>query len=384
MVIVHLTASRFFGGPERQMLELACALPPHLRTVFVSFSEGNLCHHFLREVRAHGFDGIALTNDTPYFRALLAELTTQLRQVGTTVLCCHGYKADILGYLAARRLRLPVVGVSRGWTAENLRVRLYEMLDRRVLPWMNRVVCVSAGQAVKVRRAGVSDDRITVIHNAIRAERFTHRQSGARALLESFFARPCQRIVGAAGRLSPEKGFEVLVDAAALMARRDTATGFVLFGDGALRETLQRRIERAGLAECFVLAGFRDDLDTLIPAFDVLALPSYTEGLPNVVLEAFAAAVPVVATAVGGTPELIDDGVNGFLVPAGDAAALGQRLSDVLSNEAIRKAMGEAGRQRVRNSFTFAAQAQRYGELFEELTSVHRGTAKEPLLQEIG
>ena len=133
-----------------------------------------------------------------------------------------------------------------------------------------------------------------------------------------------------------------------------------------------------------MLPGFRDDLDALLPAFDVLALPSYTEGLPNVVLEAFAAAVPVVATAVGGTPEVIDDGVSGSLVPAGDPVALANRLLDLLADEGRRQAMGAAGRQCVRESFTFAAQARRYLQLFDELTNVRENSAREPLLQEIG
>src|SRR5262249_6269079 len=150
--------------------------------------------------------------------------------------------------------------------------------------------------------------------------------------------------------------------------------GFVLFGEGALRPALQRQIEQLGLTDRFVLPGFRADLDALIPNFDVLALSSYTEGLPNVVLEAFAAAVPVVSTAVGGTPELIDDGVSGYLVTAGDAEALAARLRDVLAYEGRRRTMGEAGQRRVRESFTFAAQAQRYEQLFDELTTV-RGNA---------
>jgi glycosyltransferase involved in cell wall biosynthesis len=384
MVIVHLTASRFFGGPERQMLELACTLPPELRTVFVSFSEGRLCQAFLREVRAHGFNGIALENDTPHLGELLTELTGVLRRCGTTVLCCHGYKADVLGGRAARRLGIPVIAVSRGWTAENWRVRLYEMLDRRVLRGMDRVVCVSEGQAVKVRRAGVAEARIRVIHNAIRSERFTQPAVEQRALLQGLFPGPWSRLVGAAGRLSPEKGFDVLVEAAVHLARTDNATGFVLFGEGALREALQRRIAQAGLTDRFVLPGFRADLDALIPTFDVLALPSYTEGLPNVVLEAFAAAVPVVATAVGGTPELVEDGTSGYLVPSGDPAALAEKLCAVLADENRRRAMGEAGRRCVQESFTFAAQAQRYQELFDELAKPQRQPARIPLLQEVG
>ena len=142
----------------------------------------------------------------------------------------------------------------------------------------------------------------------------------------------------------------------------------MLFGDGPLREDLARQIAAAGLAGRFVLAGFRDDLDRFLPHLDLLVLPSYTEGLPNVVLEAFAAGVPVVATAVGGTPEVVEDGVSGWLVPPGDPAALARRILDVLGHEERRRTMGERGRARIRSQFTFEAQSLLYQELFAELT----------------
>src|SRR5262249_8930565 len=140
-----------------------------------------------------------------------------------------------------------------------------------------------------------------------------------RQRLEAMFPRQPAVIVGAAGRLSPEKGFEVLIDAAAELVGTEQAAeslpvGFVLFGDGPLRGNLESQIAARGLQGRFQLAGFRSDLDKFYPHFDLLALPSYTEGLPNVVLEAFAAGVPVVATAVGGTPEAVMHGVNGYLV----------------------------------------------------------------------
>src|SRR5205807_10286971 len=131
---------------------------------------------------------------------------------------------------------------------------------------------------------------------------------------------------------------------------------FVLFGDGPLRDRLQHDIALAGLGGRFVLAGFRGDLDGLIPHLDLLALPSFTEGLPNVVLEAMAAAVPVVATAVGGTPEVVAEGVTGWLVPPGDPSALARRVVDGIRGEKGR-AMGQRGRERVAAHFTFAAQA---------------------------
>jgi len=367
MTIVHLTASRFFGGPERQMLELARALPSPMRTVFTSFQEGGGCHEFLGQVRRHGFEGIALRHDTPRLFSARNELVELLQEQSASILLTHGYKADLLGYFAARRAGIPIVSVSRGWTGENFRVRVYEALDRRILRRMDRVVCVSAGQAARVRRCGVPAEKVVVIHNAIRTERFELASPGPRASLQALFSSPCQWIVGAAGRLSPEKGFDVLVDAAAAITRREPAVGFVLYGEGVLRASLTRRIEAAGLNGRFLLPGFRKDLDRVLPSLDLLVLPSHTEGLPNVVLESLAAGVPVVATAVGGTPEVLDDGISGYLVPPGDAGALAERIGDLLGSEDRRRAMGRDGQERVQRDFTFAAQAVQYQRLFAEL-----------------
>ncbi len=367
MLVAHLTSSRFFGGPERQMLGLAQGLAPHFRSAFLSFAEGGKCLAFLDEARKQGFEAGKLINDTPHLLAAVSEIRTWLRRWQVGVLCCHGYKADLLGRWAARQEKKPVVAVSRGWTGENWKVRLYEMLDRRLLCGMDRVVCVSTAQAAKVRRLGVPDEKVIVIRNAIQATGFRNPHPTYREILRQYFPRPCTRIVGAAGRLSPEKGFAILIEAAQELARSDSGIGFVLFGDGPLRSKLSRRIVSAGLAKTFILAGFRDDFDSFLPFLDLLVLPSFTEGLPNVVLEAFAAGIPVVATAVGGTPEIVEDGVNGYLVPPGDAKSLASRITDILSFPANQRAMGQEGREKVTRQFTFEIQALHYRRLIEEL-----------------
>ena len=324
MNIVHLTASTFHGGPERQMLGLAHNLPETDQTVFLSFAEGGRCRQFLSTARHHGFESVGLAYDTPRLRSAVHEIAGHLERVEADVLCCHGYKANLLGRLAARRRKIPAVAVARGWTAESFKVRLYERLDRFHLRWMDHVVCVSEAQAARVRRAGVRADRISVIYNAIDPTRFLEPDARYRAKLMRYFRQPRTHLIGAAGRLSPEKGFDVLVAAAERVMREQPSVGFVLFGEGPERARLQQRINAAGLGQNFIIAGFRADLDRFLPHFDLLVLPSYTEGLPNVVLEAFGAGVPVVATSVGGTPEVIEDGVSGYLVPAGDDAADGR------------------------------------------------------------
>jgi glycosyltransferase involved in cell wall biosynthesis len=367
MNIVHLTASTMYGGPERQMLGLARALNGACNSTFLSFSEGGRCRQFLDEAERQGFRAVALEHDTPRLWNASRELRRYLRNSRANVLLCNGYKADIVGRVAARRVGVPAVAVSRGWTGENLKVRCYDALDRFHLRWMDRVVCVSEGHARKVRDAYVPERRILVIRNAIRAERFAEPDPAFRERLLTLFPNRPRRVIGAAGRLSPEKGFGVLIESARRVLREEPTTGIVVFGDGPLRATLARQIESAGLTGRFVLAGFRTDLDGFIPWFDVMTLPSYTEGLPNVVLEACAAGVPVVATAVGGTPEVIEDGDNGYLTSPGDAHSLAACLLAALESDEARRGMGQRGRQRVREEFTFEAQARQYRKLFAEL-----------------
>jgi glycosyltransferase involved in cell wall biosynthesis len=365
--VVHLTASPFFGGPERQMIGLARSLPADHRSTFLSFAERGLCRPFVERLRADGFAAVKLRHNAPHFRAAIQEIADHLARARADVLCCHGYKADLLGWRAARRVGVPVVAVSRGWTAATLKVRLYEALDRLSLHAMDAVVCVSESQAAKVRRAGVPPHRVHVIRNAIDTDRFERPDPTYRQRLLALFPRPVRQVVGAAGRLSAEKGFGVLVEAAAEVLETEPDTGFALFGDGPLREVIDSRIGALGLRYYVLLPGFRADLDDFIAALDLMVLPSFTEGLPNVVLEAFAAQVPVVATAVGGTPEVVDDGVSGYLVPPGDPTALADRIRDVLRNDVRRQEMGRRGNGRVQADFTFAAQARHYERLFAEL-----------------
>jgi len=185
--------------------------------------------------------------------------------------------------------------------------------------------------------------------------------------LTSLFRTDRRLIVGAAGRLSPEKGFEILIEAAAKVVPENSQIGFVIFGDGVLRESLAAQIKQRGLGDSVVLGGFRTDLERYVPHFDLFALSSFTEGLPVAVLEAFAGGVPVVATAVGGVPEVVQHGVNGYCVEPGCPQELARGILDVLADDTLRRTMGQNGRKRVVEEFTFEVMAKQYQRLFEDL-----------------
>ena len=373
MRLVHLVASTFYGGPERQILGLTAALPPAVRTTVAGFAEAGRCHDFLARAAAAGATAVALSHDTPRFAASVAELTRLLATAD--VVLCHGYKASLLGRPAARRAGVPAVAVSRGWTAENWKVRAYTVADRLHLRCMDHVVAVSAGQAAKVRAAGVPSHRLTVIRNSARLAAFAGpADPAARGKLLAHFPAGVERVVVAAGRFSPEKGFAVLLAATAAVTRADPAAGLIVFGEGDMRPALEAQVARLGLAGRVALPGFTPALDALLPAADVVALASHSEGLPNVLLEASAAGVPVVATRVGGVPEVVADGVTGLLVPPDDAPALAAALTRLLADAGLRRRLGPAGRAKMHAEFTFAGQAAAYVELLGRVT--RRGTAR--------
>jgi glycosyltransferase involved in cell wall biosynthesis len=349
---LHLTASTFFGGPERQMLGLARHLPPGVRPLFASFSEAGRCRSFLAEVRSNGFEAIELANDFPHAVRVIRELVELILRQNVDLLYTHTYKPNLLGGIAAKLAGVPHVVVSRGWTGESRKVRAYEFLDRVNLRFADRVVAVSQGQAAKVKRCAVPANRLMVIRNAARlAKSSTEAPAGSPTIL-------------AAGRLSPEKGFDVLIDAA-MRLPADARVAF--YGDGPERAALQARIDRAGLSDRVTLHGFTAALDDLMPTADLVVLPSRTEGLPNVALEAAAAGRPIVATAVGGTPEIVRHGVNGWLVPPDDPATLADRIVNLLNDPTRRDAFGRAGRAIAETEFSFEAQAKSYSALADDL-----------------
>jgi glycosyltransferase involved in cell wall biosynthesis len=204
------------------------------------------------------------------------------------------------------------------------------------------VIAVSEAVAHSAAGLGVRPERITVILNGVDSARF---DGAARPAPAELGLRPGVPVVGSVGCLAARKDYATLLDALALLDRRGIAWQAILVGDGVERGALERRAAALGVAERVRFLGERADVERLLAAMDVFVLPSREEGVPNALLEAMAAARPSVATAVGGTPEVMDDGITGWLVPPASAAALAAALEQALEHpdEAARR--GRAARR---------------------------------------
>jgi glycosyltransferase involved in cell wall biosynthesis len=370
--VANLVSSAFYGGPERIMIGLAKALPAEYRSDFLVFGERGRGDRvrgvaMLDAAQREGFAAIEIVRDRPNLPGMVAEVASRLRELDAHMLCCHGYKADVIGVLAARMAGIPCVGIAHFWVASNSRLAVYMACDWLALRQMDATVAVCDAQADKLIAGGIRPDRIFTIRNAIDPPAIVEPVAPARQALQAMFPQPPSLIVGTAARLSTEKGIDVLVLAAEIVRRSHPEVGFVVCGDGPQRARLQALIAERNLQDSFVLAGFRSDVEALLPAFDLVALPSRSEGLPVAILEAMAAGIPVVATRVDGIPEAIIDGESGYLVPSEDYAALAERITAMLESDALRRGMADRAKQRVAAEFSFPVQAQKYAQLYDRV-----------------
>ena len=247
--------------------------------------------------------------------------------------------------------------------------------------WALRFACALATTVVANSHAATRGlfrstlNKIAIVPNCIHLSEFV-AQKTAEDLRQEIGAGKGTQLVGVLAALRPEKDLGTFLRAAAEVHRKAREVRFVLIGEGSERLKLEALARELGIAERVLFLGDRRDVPDLLHALDVFVLSSTTESFPNAVLEAMAARKPVVATRVGGTPELVEDGVSGYLVPVGDSAAMGQRIAELLHDPAKRRAMGEAGRARAEREFTPARMRQKLEELYDRLLREKKPVAR--------
>jgi len=252
--------------------------------------------------------------------------------------------------------------------------RRYQVMRRVYSPFVHRYVTVSQDLAgYLVKPVGIAADRIQQIYNGVDAMRFHPPASGREPIPGCPFTDPELLLVGTVGRMQAVKDQLNLVRAfiAALQARPGLRgrLRLVMAGDGPLRAQAAAELAAAGLAELAWLPGDRDDVALWMRGMDCFVLPSLAEGISNTILEAMSSGLPVIATAVGGNVELVQDGVTGWLVPAGQPQALADRLVQMAEDTALRHRMGRAARAETERRFALPVMVDAYMSMYDELMS---------------
>jgi glycosyltransferase involved in cell wall biosynthesis len=278
----------------------------------------------------------------------------------------HDYKSNALGLLLRRFWPMHLVTTLHGWVKETRRTPLYYKIDELCLPRYEVVISVSPDLHERSLACGVPADRCVLIENGIDLDQYARRQTIAEAKRRLGVA-PERLLLGAVGRLSPEKGFDRLIQSVHALLRTGLDLELVIAGDGDDHRRLERLIDELGVRDRVRLLGFCADPRLLYEALDVFVLSSLREGLPNVLLEAMALEVPVVATRIAGIPRLIQDGENGLLVDADNAAELTAALARLAGDAGLRSRLGQSARHTVEQRYSFARRMQKIGAIYDKL-----------------
>jgi len=303
-----------------------------------------------RFLRRHSTDILHTHNAISHYYAVLASRGLPLRRVISTR---HG--------MGATRAAAQRGSRGRSWRDDRL-----EWLYGKSMAFTHAVaaVCETARREFQ-QRADLPARKIVAIPNGIHLERFEPGSADARQRLREALGVPAAtRLAGFVGRLTWAKDHATLVRAFRHVHEHLPDTALVLIGDGALRPSLEALAQAEGIAGRVLFLGDRNDIHALLRGLDLFVMSSITEGYSIALLEACAAALPIVATDVGGNAEIVRDGVNGTLVAAGAPDALAAAMVDMLGDEARARAMGQAGRDWVLRYGSFRTMAERYTEIY--------------------
>jgi len=349
------------GGTERLVVELIRRLHARYPMAVCCLDEAGL---WAPRLTAMGVEVTTLRRAPGFRVSLVREVARAVRRHDATVLHCHHYSPFVYGRLAS--VLVPgtrVVFTEHGRLSDAPPSRKRRFATRVLRAGVPALYAVSHDLRRHLLEEGFPA-RLEVIWNGIDPGRAPTSADVERAR-QLLGAAPGDRVVGSVGRLDPVKDFRTLLAAFAAIARRDPRLRLFIVGEGHEQSALADVIRAENIAARAQLLGHREDVAALLPGCDVYVNSSITEGISLTILEAMAAERPVVATAVGGTPEIVQDDETGLLRPARDTAALASAIHDLATDVPRATRLGAAGRARVLAHFTLDHMIERYAQIYE-------------------
>jgi sugar transferase (PEP-CTERM/EpsH1 system associated) len=371
-LIVHIIHHLFIGGMENGLVNLVNLLPAsryrHAIVCIEDYSDfGKRISN--PDTAVYAMHRRGLSQAQLYWR--LFRLFRSLRPAIVHSRNRSGLDGLVPALAAGVRIR---VHGEHGWDVDDIDGQSRKLRNLRKLhrPFVSHYTCVSDHlRRYMIERVRVAPKDITQIYNGVDIGRFKPQAESERRALALVWGGSARFVIGAVGRLQPVKNQRDLIRAVSLLVRRSPhlrdKIGVVIVGDGSERSRLEAQVQEEKLQDVIKFLGARNDIADLLPEFDVFVLPSLAEGISNTILEAMASGVPVVATLVGGNPELVDEGMTGRLIPSTDVDAMARAIEEYVSDPALARRHGHAGRQAVARRFSIERMVGDYASLYDGL-----------------
>lgn len=374
--VAYVLTPIFFGGAEKVSLNFLRSVDRdrfriRLLTIVRPWEEPPL---FIRELEALGYgDSITAIPVTAGVGPLSAvrvawHLHLALRKVKYDLVHTHGYYADTCALPSARLLGMKCMTTCHGYIANKSRMRRNNTIGQYAIRLCDSVVAVSEEIKEELVASGLRSGLVKVLPNAVETEHDFGELEGSRVRLRREMGLDDGAyVIGFLGRLSQEKGLSHLLGAFSELHKEHPHTRLAIVGDGPERAPLEQMVDTQGLADVVYFAGFQSEPLNWLASFDCFVLPSLTEGTPLALLEAMSLAVPVVATNVGGVGKILRDGVNGFIVSAGNSALIKSKLEVLTARTDVAKTLGDSGRRTVLDEYSLVKWCRAMEETYLEV-----------------
>jgi glycosyltransferase involved in cell wall biosynthesis len=295
------------------------------------------------------------------------KLIRLIRENHIDIMHAHGARVNLWGSLASLCTGVPIISTEHNIDLWRDNGFIFELIDRLSQKVNKYRVGVSQAVCKMLLESGMPEEKVKCIDNGIEMERFLVPKN-IDEIKNNAGIKADTRIIGTVGRLVEQKGHKYLIQAARNIVNKFSYVKFLIVGDGPLRSELEALAESQGLGEKINFAGQRSDIPELLAMMDIFILPSITEGLPLVILEAMASERPVIATRVSGIPFVIKDGVDGLLCNSCDVQALVEKMENLLTNKELADKLGRNGKEKALSKYRAEEMINNYSRLYMKIT----------------
>jgi glycosyltransferase involved in cell wall biosynthesis len=359
--IVAVVEAKSVTGPAKNLIRFASENRQDLQFHFVTYARAGseseakaYTNVFIEASRNAGIPVSIVWERSRFDRNVLKQLAEVVEVQQPHYIQTHSVKSHFLLSRLRKTIPVPWIAFHHGYTNEDLKMWLFNQMDRFSLPTAAAVVTVCDAFAKDIERYGIARERIHVLHNSLDpswAERAGLAEEAAR-IRAGLPSNGQGRVILCVGRFSKEKGHAVLIEAAQVLRAGGGAFTVLLIGDGPLRKQTEALVQSKGLESTIVFVGQQRDVCPYFAASDMLVLPSRSEGSPNVILEAMAAQLPIVATKVGGVPEIVVNGESGLLVSSGSPPELAAAMKRLIENTRLAQTLACQAHRRLKERFS--------------------------------
>lgn len=372
--ILDLRDSPWVDGPGRTILQSASMVDPDRCEIIIGAFKNTAGDEnaYLQGAIDRSLKTVPIAERSAFDRNVLSQINDAVERLSIDIIHTHDFRSDMFGLWSAKKTRVPVVSTCHGWIANSLKGRVYTAIDRFSLRFFNRVITVSELMRKQLIGYGIKDSKINVIQNALIIDEYMPDRTD-QSFRSELGLDGNAKLIANIGRLSPEKGQEIFLHAAKELVSINRNLYFLLIGIGPQQAYLEALVNELGISGNVRFIGYRKDMNRIYNSLDLVVQSSSTEGMPNVILESLLMKVPVIATDVGGTSEVMQHNYSGLLIEPNNLDMLVTSVKQWNEGAHQFADMVERGREYVSSNFDHRLRVKRLMNVYDQVAGRSEG-----------